>query len=525
MGSDDPALQPLIVLRVVIRSPDLPTFVSKYSRFIKDDRIFIFTKSSQPPGTRVRFTLELSDGQPLINGEGTVTRIRPDSGDPAKPPGMELRFVPLDEPSRELVGRMLHARERHRPWRRPDASETTDAQTDVRDGTSTSSALPREFDESVPTLQPLEKTGSQEALSDDHPSSRQDESGAVTIAQAPVGERTSPDQPPASKSSAVDKQSGGFSTPTPLPAPIPAAPDEFGSSPPPTRLARPAQSDAITTGQSVFGNGSEAAFDARRPGADVRRGVPHADPGRPAAAAGRAADGNGAGQSVQRDLRRRHRILRRVVARAVDGAPAEGGRGALRQHHDGDAARGAPPLHARAASRAASRSGSSSGCRSAARSSGSGGRCRLRSSSSGCPRRGLRRGRRSPRAPTWRWSAGRERCRNLAAALAVVKPSGVAVKPSGVALKPSGVAARPSGVGEPSGVAAKPSGVAAKPSGVAANPSGEPARVESGELSVVTHPAGATVSVDGEARGKTPLSCRWPSASTRSRSRTTATRR
>src|SRR5258705_8740238 len=86
---------PLIVLRVVIRSPDLPTFVSKYSRFIKDDRIFIFTKSSQPPGTRVRFTLELSDGQPLINGEGTVTRIRPDAGDPTKPPGMELKFVPL----------------------------------------------------------------------------------------------------------------------------------------------------------------------------------------------------------------------------------------------------------------------------------------------------------------------------------------------------------------------------------------------------------------------------------------------
>ena len=50
MSSDDPALQPLIVLRVVIRSPDLATFVSKYSRFVKDDRIFIFTKSSQPPG-------------------------------------------------------------------------------------------------------------------------------------------------------------------------------------------------------------------------------------------------------------------------------------------------------------------------------------------------------------------------------------------------------------------------------------------------------------------------------------------
>src|SRR3954452_12865080 len=110
MSSDDPSLQPIIVLRVVIRSPDLPTFVSKYSRFIKDDRIFIFTKSSQPPGTRVRFTLELVDGQPLIHGEGTVTRIRSETDDAARPPAMELSSQPLDEPSRLLVARMMATR-------------------------------------------------------------------------------------------------------------------------------------------------------------------------------------------------------------------------------------------------------------------------------------------------------------------------------------------------------------------------------------------------------------------------------
>src|SRR5579864_6003067 len=132
MSSDDPALQPVIVLRVVIRSPDLETFVSKYSRFVKDDRIFIFTKSSQAPGTRVRFTLELADGTPLIHGEGTVTRIRADSGDAAKPPGMELKFVPLDERSRDLVGRMLRARENAGQFR----EESSEVQTAVRDSAS-----------------------------------------------------------------------------------------------------------------------------------------------------------------------------------------------------------------------------------------------------------------------------------------------------------------------------------------------------------------------------------------------------
>src|SRR5207302_905476 len=74
------------------------------------DRIFIFTKAAQPPGTRVRFTLELADGPALIHGEGEVTRVRPDKGDPSKPPGMELRFEPLDENSRAMIERMLQAR-------------------------------------------------------------------------------------------------------------------------------------------------------------------------------------------------------------------------------------------------------------------------------------------------------------------------------------------------------------------------------------------------------------------------------
>ncbi|HWE26366.1 MAG TPA: PEGA domain-containing protein [Polyangia bacterium] len=260
MDPVDPALQPVIVLRVVIKSPDLDTFVSKYSRFIKDDRIFIFTKSSQPPGTRVRFTLELADGQPLIHGEGTVTRIRPDSGDATKPPGMELRFLPLDEASRALVERMLRARDsvtgqlsavvdapKPPPLPSQFREETTDAQTNVRDSAA-ASTVPREFDESVPTLAPLEKTGSMPAMSE--PSSRQNESGAVTLAHGPLD-------------GASNKQSGGFSTPTPLPAPIPAASDEFGGSPPPTKLARPSPNDSGAA--ASFVDSAEPAFASAGP--------------------------------------------------------------------------------------------------------------------------------------------------------------------------------------------------------------------------------------------------------------------
>ncbi|HEY1585516.1 MAG TPA: hypothetical protein VGH63_07495, partial [Polyangia bacterium] len=306
MSPDDPALQPVIVLRVVIRSPDLDTFVNKYSRFVKDDRIFIFTKSSQPQGTRVRFTLELADGQPLLFGEGTVTRIRPESGDPSKPPGMELKFVPLDEASRELLGRMLRARDtstgQFPAVTTPAAShfreETTDAQTNVRDG-STSSSIPREFQESPPTLPPLAKTGAQQIIKGPQ-EPRQDESGAVTLAQAPPSDhvdtpppslpvRVLPPPPiPADAAKDDNKQSGGFSTPTPLPAPIPAAPDEFGGSPPPTKLARPSQSDAVTTGLPAMD--AEHAFVAAGPAPAFaeafRSPIPGAPPPPPGAPGG-----------------------------------------------------------------------------------------------------------------------------------------------------------------------------------------------------------------------------------------------
>ena len=136
----------------------------------------------------------------------------------------------------------------------------------MRDSTHGTGPIAREFDEAVPTLQPLEKTGAQEAIRSE-PSTRQDESGAVTLAQGPLGERPRVDTPsPSVPLDVADKQSGGFSTPTPLPAPMPAGPDEFGGSPPPTRLARPSPSDAVTTGTPSFANDSnEPAFASAGP--------------------------------------------------------------------------------------------------------------------------------------------------------------------------------------------------------------------------------------------------------------------
>lgn len=106
MGSAPPSP---VSLRVTVRAEDLDAFVDKYSHFIDGDRIFIFTKSAKHVGDRLRFSLCLINGDPVLNGEGTVTRVQKD-GDPSRPPGMELRFKPTDDSSQTLVEFLLATR-------------------------------------------------------------------------------------------------------------------------------------------------------------------------------------------------------------------------------------------------------------------------------------------------------------------------------------------------------------------------------------------------------------------------------
>ncbi|MGZ3440671.1 MAG: PEGA domain-containing protein, partial [Polyangia bacterium] len=110
--------------------------------------------------------------------------------------------------------------------------------------------------------------------------------------------------------------------------------------------------------------------------------------------------------------------------------------------------------------------------------------------------------------------------------VAAARPTGAPVKPTGAAVKPTGAAVKPIGAAaKPTGAAAKPTGATAKPIVAVVKPSGEaetpetpdetskpekPAKVDKAELAVVTHPAGATVTVDGEARGKSPLTLSLP---------------
>jgi hypothetical protein len=101
---------PLIVARIVATTAEVDDFVEQYCRYFTADVVFVPTEGLQPPGRRVRFVFALAGGVELITGEGIVLRMRRDSGDPLRPPGMELRYHVLDEASQELVDRMLAVR-------------------------------------------------------------------------------------------------------------------------------------------------------------------------------------------------------------------------------------------------------------------------------------------------------------------------------------------------------------------------------------------------------------------------------
>jgi hypothetical protein len=104
------ARAPAVVLRVTVRVPDLDSFITRYSRFIDGDRIFICTKNPQPPGTRVRFSIHLSNGEPTLAGNGKVIRCQAEAPELDQPSGMELAFVAADDRSQTLVDFMLASR-------------------------------------------------------------------------------------------------------------------------------------------------------------------------------------------------------------------------------------------------------------------------------------------------------------------------------------------------------------------------------------------------------------------------------
>lgn len=102
----------MLAVRIQAPTHSPEAFAAQYCRYFGVDVVFLPTEGVQPPGREVRFVFELADGRVVVRGRGVVLRMRRDSGNPLRPPGMELRYELDDDESRRLVAHLVELRTR-----------------------------------------------------------------------------------------------------------------------------------------------------------------------------------------------------------------------------------------------------------------------------------------------------------------------------------------------------------------------------------------------------------------------------
>jgi molecular chaperone DnaK len=92
-----------LTLRLAYGSVD--EFLERYALNISRGGIFIRTLDPRPVGSEVWFAVDLASGERVIHGKGLIRWSTPPSapGEPARTPGMGIKFLELDPQSRALV--------------------------------------------------------------------------------------------------------------------------------------------------------------------------------------------------------------------------------------------------------------------------------------------------------------------------------------------------------------------------------------------------------------------------------------
>jgi molecular chaperone DnaK len=89
-------------------------FVEKFASNVSRGGLFIRTREPRPVGTHLAFELRLAGGETVLKGEGVVRWIQREdpAAHPPSAPGMGVQFSTLDAASREVVERIISAKER-----------------------------------------------------------------------------------------------------------------------------------------------------------------------------------------------------------------------------------------------------------------------------------------------------------------------------------------------------------------------------------------------------------------------------
>ncbi|MBN2803081.1 MAG: TIGR02266 family protein [Deltaproteobacteria bacterium] len=94
-------------LKVRYKTATISDFIEKHSHDISSGGVFIRAKKPMPKGTLMKIDFRLEDNTPVIIGVGRVVWTRKPSDDENKPPGMGIKFIKLDDASRQNIENII----------------------------------------------------------------------------------------------------------------------------------------------------------------------------------------------------------------------------------------------------------------------------------------------------------------------------------------------------------------------------------------------------------------------------------
>jgi molecular chaperone DnaK len=105
-----------VSLLVKVKYEQVDEFIDHFATNISRGGIFIQSRKPYPAGTILKFELQLKGGQTVLRGKGEVAWARsPETEGTPKVPGMGVKFMKLDDPSKALVQRILEIKKGREP--------------------------------------------------------------------------------------------------------------------------------------------------------------------------------------------------------------------------------------------------------------------------------------------------------------------------------------------------------------------------------------------------------------------------
>src|SRR5262249_7112638 len=98
----------VLTMTVRYKSATVDEFIEHHSHDVSRGGIFIKTPSPFLPGTLLKFEIRIADDKPMLQGVGRVVWKRDTAGaGPDKPAGEGVKFIKVDEASRNLIDRLV----------------------------------------------------------------------------------------------------------------------------------------------------------------------------------------------------------------------------------------------------------------------------------------------------------------------------------------------------------------------------------------------------------------------------------